>query len=141
VAAIIAAAKKRSEQTKIIFAVDTLEFLHKGGRIGGAAKMVGTALNLKPVLHVVDGRVESLERVRTRTKALTRMLEVAADGLDKDAPLGGAVMHANAPEDAAKVAERYKEMYSPKEFMMSAVTPIIGVHTGPSVVAVVSYNL
>jgi DegV family protein with EDD domain len=141
VAAIVAAAKKRAEQTKVIFAVDTLEYLHKGGRIGGAAKLIGTALNLKPVLTVVDGQVEALERVRTRTKALARMLEVAADGLDKDAPLGGAVIHANAPGEAAKIAERYKEMYSLQEFMISEVTPIIGVHTGPNVIGVVCYNL
>jgi DegV family protein with EDD domain len=140
-AAIVAAAEKRARNTNVVFVVDTLEYLHKGGRIGGAAKLVGTALNLKPVLHIVDGRIEPLERVRTRSKALARMLEVAVDGLDRAAPLGGAVLHGNAPEEAARVAEQYKELYGPMEFMMSEVTPIIGVHSGPGVIGVVSYNL
>jgi DegV family protein with EDD domain len=141
VAAIVAAAEKRARNHNVVFVVDTLEYLHKGGRIGGARKLLGTALNIKPVLHIVDGQIESRESVRTRSKAIARMLEVAIEGLDASAPLGGAVLHGNVPEDGAMVAERYRELYQPQEFMMSEVTPIIGVHSGPGVVGVVSYNL
>jgi len=141
VAAIVAAAEERARNHNLVFVVDTLEYLHKGGRIGGARKLLGTALNIKPVLQIVDGRIEPRESVRTRSKAITRMLEVAAEGLDTNAPLGGAVLHGNAPEDGALVAERYRELYQPQEFTMSEVTPIVGVHSGPGVIGVVSYNL
>ena len=79
--------------------------------------------------------------VRGKNVPQARMLEVAVDGLDRAARLGGAVLHGNAPEEAARVAEQYKELYGPMEFMMSEVTPIIGVHSGPGVIGVVSYNL
>jgi DegV family protein with EDD domain len=141
VAAIVAAAEERARHTRIVFVVDTLDYLHKGGRIGGAAKLVGTALNLKPLLYIHEGRVEPLERIRTRSKALDRMLEVATDGIDTTQPIGGAVLHAEALEDAVRVAERYQEMYSPVEFMMGEVTPIIGVHGGPGVLGVVTYTV
>lgn len=140
-AAMVAAAEERARHTRIVFVVDTLEYLHKGGRIGGAAKLVGTALNLKPLLAIVDGRIEPLERIRTRSKALEQMLEVATDGIDTSKPYGAAILHAEVPEDAAWAAEKYKELYSPAEFMMGEVTPIIGVHSGPGVVGVVTYTL
>lgn len=140
-AAMVAAAEKRAQSVRVVFVVDTLEYLHKGGRIGGASRLIGTALNFKPLLYIDQGRIEPLERIRTRSKALKRMLEVATDGLPEGAPLGGAVLHGNAHEDGDMVAQRYKEMYQPKEFMMSEVTPIIGVHGGPGVIGVVSYAL
>lgn len=140
-AAIVAAAERRAANSRAVIMVDTLEYLHKGGRIGGAARLLGTALDLKPVLHLVDGRLEPVSRVRTRSKAIARMLEVAIDGLDRDAPLGGAVLHSAAPEDAARVAEQYQALYNPQEFMVSQVTPIIGVHVGPRALGVISYNL
>jgi DegV family protein with EDD domain len=139
--AIVAAAERRAANSRAVIMVDTLEYLHKGGRIGGAARMLGTALDLKPVLHLEDGRLELVDRVRTRSKAIARMLEVAIDGLDKDAPLGGAVLHSAAPQDAARVAEQYQALYKPREFMVSQVTPTIGVHVGPRALGVISYNL
>lgn len=139
--AIVAAAEKRVENTRVVLMVDTLEFLHKGGRIGGAKRLLGTALNLKPVLHLEDGVLEPKASVRTRSKALERILEEALDGLSADKPLGGAVVHARAEDDANMVAARYKEMHNPQEFMISGVTPIIGVHTGPGVVGVITYYM
>jgi DegV family protein with EDD domain len=71
--------EKAYERTGVYFAVDTLEFLHRGGRIGGGARFLGTALNLKPVLAVIDGRVEAIERIRTKSKAIDRVLELVAE--------------------------------------------------------------
>ena len=65
------------EHTQVFFAVDTLEFLHRGGRIGGASRFLGTALNLKPILKLVDGKVEAVERVRTSKKAHDRLIETS----------------------------------------------------------------
>ena len=140
-AAMVEAAEKRAYQTNIIFLLDTLEYLHKGGRIGGAKRLIGTALNIKPLLHVDDGRVETLESVRTHSKALKRLVEVAADGLDTSGKLGGAVLYGVTQEDADKIAKEYKEKYQPQSFMMSQVTPVIGVHTGPGVVGIVTYTV
>jgi DegV family protein with EDD domain len=140
-AAIVAAAERRALQNRAVIMVDTLEYLHRGGRIGGAAKMVGTMLDLKPVLHLVDGRLEPVDRVRTRSKAIARMLEVATDGLDRGKPLGGAVLHSAAPDDAARVAEQYEALYNPQELAITQVTPIIGVHVGPQALGVISYTI
>src|SRR5688500_1121026 len=68
----IALAEKSHEYTGVFFAVDTLEFLHRGGRIGGAQRFIGSALNLKPILAIQDGRVEGIERIRTKSKAQDR---------------------------------------------------------------------
>ena len=82
--------------------MDTLEYLHKGGRIGGAARWLGTALDLKPILHLKEGRLEPLERVRSREKALERLLELAVQSVDTQARSGAGVVHAAAAEDAAR---------------------------------------
>jgi DegV family protein with EDD domain len=139
--AVVAAAEGRARKSRAVIMVDTLEYLHKGGRINGATRLVGSVLDLKPVLHLVDGRLEPIDRIRTRSKAIARMLEVAVDGLDQNAPIGGAVLHSAAPEGAARVAEQYQALYKPQEFMVSQVTPIIGVHVGPRALGVISYNL
>jgi DegV family protein with EDD domain len=69
-------AEQAQKHTHLYLTVETLEFLHRGGRIGGAQRFLGTALNIKPILEVNDGRIEALERVRTRGKALTRLIEL-----------------------------------------------------------------
>ena len=63
-------------QVRLLFVVDTLEFLHKGGRIGGAQRLLGSVLSIKPILQIVDGRIEPLESVRTKKKALLRLMEL-----------------------------------------------------------------
>jgi DegV family protein with EDD domain len=78
---IVAAAEEVRDRVHILFAVDTLEYLHRGGRIGGAKRLLGTALNIKPLLHLEHGRVEPLAQVRTKRKAIVRMLEVAEERL------------------------------------------------------------
>jgi len=72
-------ARRGPAHTGVVFTVETLEFLHRGGRIGGAARLLGTALNLKPVLELVDGRIEPVERVRTKAKARARVLEIVSE--------------------------------------------------------------
>src|SRR5437773_6722390 len=74
-----ALAEKARDHVGVYLTVDTLEFLHRGGRIGGAQRFLGTALNLKPILAIEDGRVEAVERVRTRGKALDRLVELVVE--------------------------------------------------------------
>lgn len=140
-AEIVRAAEWRAEHTRSVIMVDTLEYLHRGGRIGGATKWVGTALQLKPVLHLVDGYLEPVARVRTRRRGISRLLEVAGDGLDLSAPLGGAVLHSAGPEDAEELAVRYQARYQPQELTIAQVTPIIGVHVGPGAMGLITYML
>jgi DegV family protein with EDD domain len=140
-ATVAAAAEKRAAHTNAVITVDTLEYLHRGGRIGGAIKLVGHALSLKPVMHLVDGKLEPVSATRTRSKAITRMIEAASEGLDMDAPIGGGILHVAAPEDAEVVAGLFRERYAPQEMMMVEVTPIIGVHVGPNALGVIAYNV
>ena len=87
--------------TRTLFVVDTLEFLHKGGRIGGATRLLGSVLTIRPVLHLEDGQFETFAKVRTKKKALQLVLQFASDDSSGKGPMHAAIMHAAAPEEAA----------------------------------------
>ena len=127
-------ARKVKDHTGLMFAVDTLEFLHRGGRIGGATRFLGTALNMKPLLHLEDGRIEPLERVRTKAKAHARMLDLLAEKVQGHGNVRIAAMHAAAEADAVAVLEQAKARFSPVETAVSWASPAIGAHTGPGIV-------
>ncbi len=127
-------AKKAHERTGILFAVDTLEFLHRGGRIGGAQRFIGSALNLKPILALKDGKVEGVERIRTKSKAHDRMLELVAEQVKGKPNIRLAALHANAPEDAKSLLDRAANELKPVETIMSELSPVVGTHTGPGTV-------
>jgi DegV family protein with EDD domain len=130
-------AQKAAQTTGIFFAVDTLEFLHRGGRIGGATRFMGTLLNFKPILELRDGRVEPIERVRTRGKSLDRIVELAVQQIGGRTPVRLSTLHANAPEDAKYVLEQASARVNPVETIYSEVSPVVGVHAGPGVVGLV----
>ena len=127
-------AEKARQHTGVVFAVDTLEFLHRGGRIGSASRFLGTALNIKPILEVVDGRVEAVERVRTRQKSLDRLLELAQERMAGRQPVRLATLHANAPVEAQALLEMGKQRFNTVEHIFSEVSPVVGTHTGPGTV-------
>jgi len=133
----VALAQKAKEHTGIFFAVDTLEFLHRGGRIGGATRFLGTMLNFKPILELRDGRVEAIERVRTRGKSLNRIVELAVEQIGSRTPVRLSTLHANAPEDAKLVMQEAAAKLNPIEMVYSEVSPVVGVHAGPGVVGLV----
>ncbi len=123
--------------THIFFVVDTLEYLQKGGRIGGAQALVGTLLNIKPLLTLKDGRVEPLERVRSKRRAVTRALEIAAQHAEETGyTYRVAVLHGQAPEEAAALAERVKERIRCERVHQGEVGPVLGTHVGPGVVGI-----
>jgi DegV family protein with EDD domain len=130
-------AQKAIMHTGVFFAVDTLEFLHRGGRIGGATRFMGTLLNFKPILELRDGRVEPIERVRTRKKSLDRIVELAIEQIGGRTPVRLSSLHANAPEDAKFVLEEATAKLNPIETVYSEVSPVVGVHAGPGVVGLV----
>ncbi len=127
-------ARRAQENTGVMFVVDTLEFLHRGGRIGGAAKFLGTALSLKPLLEVREGKVEAIERVRTKTKALERMLDLIEERIAKRTPIRLATVHAAAPDEARRLLETAKARFSPVETFLTEASPVVGTHAGPGTV-------
>ena len=136
--------KQIAEETKdrvgVIFAVDTLEFLHKGGRIGGATRFLGTALKLKPILEVTGGRVEAIERVRTSKKAHHRLVELLEERTQQYDAIQVASLHANALEDAeALLADAQKHVNNITKTVFSQVSPVVGTHAGPGTVGLAYY--
>ncbi len=127
----IAVAKSAQDTTGVIFIVDTLEFLHRGGRIGGAARLLGTALNLKPLLAVNEGKIEALERVRTKRKATARLLEIMEGRLAGKDKIRIATIHAAAEAEALDLLREAEARFKPIESVVSVASPAIGVHTGP----------
>jgi DegV family protein with EDD domain len=131
---VVALAEKAHTRTGIFFAVDTLEFLHRGGRIGGAQRFIGSALNLKPILELRNGIVESVERIRTKSKAHSRILELVAEKTKGKSNVRIASLHANASEDAKALLDRAKKEINPVETISTEVSPVVGTHTGPGTV-------
>ena len=126
--------EKAKPMTGVVFAVETLEYLHRGGRIGGGAKFLGTALNFKPILEIRDGAVESVERVRTRKKSLARVVKLIEERIDGREPLHLAALNAKAEEDARWLLEVGCAHLNPVEKMFTDVSPVVGTHVGPGVV-------
>jgi DegV family protein with EDD domain len=127
-------ARRGAAHTGIVFAVDTLEFLHRGGRIGGAARLLGTALNLKPVLELVDGRIEPVERVRTKAKARARLLEIIQEKVKGKPNLRLATVHAAAEAEAMELLEQAVALLKPVESVVAVASPAVGAHAGPGTV-------
>jgi DegV family protein with EDD domain len=129
-----ALAEKARQHVGIYLTVETLEFLHRGGRIGGAQRFLGTALNLKPILTVEDGRVEAVERVRTRGKALDRVVELVAEKCADKSPVRMATLHADSEADARTMLDKITPLVSPVESVFASVSPAVGANTGPGTV-------
>ncbi len=127
-------------RTRAYFVVETLEHLRRGGRIGSAAAFLGTALAVKPLLHVADGRIVPLEKVRTTHRAVLRLVDLAAQATSATgAPaVELAVHHLGAHERAAELATLLDERISPAlGCVVSELGAAIGAHTGPGVLGVV----
>lgn len=130
-------AEQACRNSGIIFAVNTLEFLHRGGRIGGAAAFLGTALNLKPLLELRGGRIEAVERIRTMSKATERLLDLIEQRVGSRTPIRLAAVHAGARELAETLLEKARTRFSissVSQTSIAEVSPVIGVHTGPGCV-------
>ncbi len=130
-----AVAEKAQQYSGVVLTVDTLEFLHRGGRIGGASRWFGTALRIKPVLEVRDGLVQPLEKIRTRRRALARVVDIVVERIGQQAPVRLAALHANAEEDARWLLNQASARVSPDEALVADVSPVVGTHVGPGTVA------
>ncbi|MGW4806591.1 DegV family protein [Kitasatospora sp. NPDC004272] len=134
---VVAAAENRAAGTAGFFYVDTLEHLRRGGRIGTAQALVGSALAVKPLLHLAGGRIEPLEKVRTASRAIARLEEIAVEYAGRQ-PVDVTVHHLAAAHRAEPLAERLRERIPGlKELCVSEVGAVIGAHVGPGLLAVV----
>jgi DegV family protein with EDD domain len=129
-----ALAEKSRQHVGVYLTVETLEFLHRGGRIGGAQRFLGTALNLKPILTVEGGRVEAVERVRTRGKALDRVVQLVVEECTGKAPIHLATLHADSESDARIMLDKITPMLNPVESVFASVSPAVGANAGPGTV-------
>jgi DegV family protein with EDD domain len=128
------------QKMNLFFMVDTLEYLAKGGRIGNAKAFLGTVLKVKPILFLRDGAIEPLEQVRSKRKAMGRMLELVDDCLGTN---GGqahiALLHALVPEEAQAFGSEISHRFGCAEPSVAQLGPVIGTHTGPGVIGVATY--
>lgn len=137
--AVCAAARAMIGKVHVYFIVDTLEYLHRGGRIGGATRLVGSALNLKPVLAVLDGKIEPVARIRTRRKALAKVFELLQQEIPGGSRAHMAVVNVAAPNEAAELVQQVEAAFHPVELLANDCGPVVGAHGGPGTVAVIYY--
>lgn len=133
------AARARAAASSSLFYVDTLEYLRRGGRIGAAAALFGGALAVKPLLKIEDGKVASLERVRTSGRALARLEELAVEAAGND-PVDVCVAHLASPERAAQLTEHLSERLAGnlegRDVWCGELGAVLGAHVGPGMLAV-----
>ena len=120
----------------VYFTVDTLKFLNKGGRINTAKRLMGAALNIKPIMEIRDGKIELVESVRSRKKAVKRMLDLAEKGIAGREPVRISTFHAAAEADNQELMAEAVERFNPIETITTFVSPVIGTHTGPGTVSI-----
>jgi len=140
VTAIKARIGELASKMKLYFVVDTLEYLRKGGRIGGAKALLGTMLNIKPLLMIHDGRVEPLQQVRTRRKALRCMIELMAQEVSGASLVHLSMTHAQAEDEAKALVAQVQAAIPCEEFFICELGPALGTHTGPGVIGVAAYG-
>ncbi len=134
------AAEEVAQQMRAFFAVDTLEYLHRGGRINGATRYLGTALDIKPILYFdPEGKIDALERVRTKRKALQRLISLAEEQANGH-PVHAGIVHANAPQEAQEFRGEVIKRLNCSEIFTIEFSPVIGVHVGPGTIGIALYK-
>lgn len=133
---IVALVEDKKRRLRIFFVPDTLEYLKKGGRIGGAQALLGTLLKVKPVLYLNNGKVDSYDKVRTMKKALERIVEEIPPA---KGPFPVMLIHAEATSTLKMLTEMVRERFPEAEITASELSPVIGTHAGPGVVGICFY--
>lgn len=138
---VISAAEAVIQRMQLLFVVDTLENLHKGGRITGAKALLGTALSIKPLLQFEDGLIQPLAQVRTKKKAIAKMLDEAETRLGGRRITVAAVVDCDSPTEADAIAVSVKERFGLDEVTRALISPAVGIHGGPGTVGLVFYTM
>ena len=129
-------ALKAYDHIGVYFVVDTLKYLHAGGRIGGGKRFMGTALNIKPILEIRDGKIEAVKSVISINKALEAMVEMVEKDVDQRKPVRVSVFHALAAEKAQELLKTTAARLHADEAILSYVSPVIGCHVGPGTLSI-----
>jgi DegV family protein with EDD domain len=128
------------ENVHTYFVVDTLEYLEKNGRIGKAASLLGTMLNLKPILTFEDGLIAPYEKVRGKGKALEQIIKIAKDYSQKHGELRCFVFHSNVFEEAVEFEQKIRQELNCGEIMIGDIGAVVGTHAGPGIMALIFYK-
>lgn len=136
---VVEAANKNIKRSRFVFIPDTLEYLKKGGRIGSASALLGTILQIKPILTVTDGKTNVLDKVRTKKRALAKITDIFFEDVNKYG-LGDAIIHhINCEQEAKKLAKLIEEKFD-KVINIASIGPVIGTHVGPGAIGIVYYT-
>ncbi len=134
---IVEAIRSGAQRSVLIFTVENLKYLHRGGRIGNASWLLGTALNIKPLLELQNGVIEAADKVRTRKKAAEHLIKVAEERAAGHPIERLAIMHAGAGDEARALLDEAVDQLSPKESYLSYITAVLGVHVGPGTLGII----
>jgi len=132
-AEIVARVEQMRDDMKLYFVVDTLEYLHKGGRIGAAAAFLGTLLKVKPILMLDEGVIKPLDKVRSKRKAIQRLLSELESHVSPEQPVQAVAMHAQVPDEASELTAEMRRRFNCQRMFFGEVGPVVGTHTGPGV--------
>ncbi|MDF1515070.1 MAG: DegV family protein [Anaerolineae bacterium] len=133
---VVATVKETCEKTYMMFVVDTLEYLHRGGRIGGAKRLLGSALKIKPLLHFHEGTIQPLASIRTKAKAVATLLDMIEEKIKGTRIVEAAVMDIDVPDEGDSLAERLKARFIIPVVHRGGVSPVVGTHVGPGALGV-----
>jgi len=129
---VVARAEEMIPRVHLFATLETLEYLHRGGRVPAVAALLGSALQIRPIFSLRDGRVDILARVRTKARAVERMLAMMGEKTG-ERPVHAAVFHADALEEAEALREQVASRFNCVELYITEFTPVMGAHTGPGV--------
>ncbi len=130
---IVARVEQMRRDMKLFFVVDTLEYLQKGGRIGAASAFLGTLLKVKPILTLDEGIVKPLDKVRSKRKAVRRLLDELESHVSPGQPVQVVVMHAQVPDEVRELESEVRRRFNCQRTIFGEVGSVVGVHTGPGV--------
>lgn len=136
---VVEAAEEMRGRVHFLFVVDTLKYLHRGGRIGGAKRLFGTVLQIKPLLQFADGLIQPLSQARTKRKAIALMLKIASQRLAGKQMAEAAVVDIDSIEEGDAVASQVREHFNPSVIHCSGVSPVVGTHVGPGAIGLAFY--
>jgi DegV family protein with EDD domain len=139
---VVDAARKAIPKTHIFWAMDTLDYMRRGGRVSLPQAVLASWLRVKPILSIEteDGKVHPLERTRTKPRAIDKLLELMEQRVKETGNLHVGVIHGDIPDEAEKLKQRVLERFKPVEVLTSEITPVVGAHLGPGAIGLALYQ-